>query len=58
MTDITCDAYQLIDSLNPGPMMIFATKYSKIKLLNPSSKFGLQCLTTVGFFDTDGRIID
>ena len=32
MGDMICDAYQLIDSVNPGLMMIFATVYSKIKL--------------------------
>ena len=32
MADMTCDAYQLIASSNPGPMMIFATRYSKIRL--------------------------
>ena len=31
MGDMTCEAYQLIDSSNPGPMMIFVTMYSKIK---------------------------
>ena len=25
MSDINCDAYQLVDGINPGLMMIFAT---------------------------------
>ena len=32
MSDMNCDAYQLVDGRNPGLMMIFATICSKIKL--------------------------
>ena len=32
MRDSTCDAYQLVDGVNPGLMMIFTTMYSKIKI--------------------------
>ena len=32
MSDRISDAYQLVEGLNPGLMMIFARMYSKIKL--------------------------
>ena len=32
MSYVTCDVYQLVSSLNPGLMIIFAAMYSKIKL--------------------------
>ena len=38
MGDMICDAYHIIDSLNPGLMMIFATVYSKIKLQKSLNK--------------------
>ena len=32
MSDSTCDAYQLVDGVNPGLLMIFTTMYGKIKI--------------------------